>query len=330
MFNWAVIGTGTIVKKFVKGLSAVHDAKVYAVCSRDLLRAESFAKKYGIEHAYGSCEAMMKNDNIDCIYIGVPHALHKEYMELGIKNHKNILCEKPFTINAKEAMEITDLAKANKVFVMEAMWTKYLPVIQKVKAYIKNNVIGELTSFEASFGFFTETDINNRLFNLELGGGALLDVGVYPLCLALYIVGKLPDKVVSDASLGDTGVDEINHMELTFNMDYGEIKARLASALKENQGADAVITGTKGRIEIPDFFKADKAYVYDLSGKLAETISEPHISNGYEYEAEEVQSCIKAGKSESDVHTLEDTIALLKILDTMRNEWGLTYPADIY
>lgn len=329
MFNWAVIGTGTIVKKFIKGLSVVNDARVYAVCSRNLDRAECFVKEYGIEHAYGSCEEMVMNDNIDCIYIGVPHALHKEYMEICIKNQKNVLCEKPFTINSKEAKEIADLAKANKVFVMEAMWTKFLPVMQMVKEYISAGVIGHLSSIKASFGFFTETDRNNRLFDINLGGGALLDVGVYPLSLAVYIMGRLPDKVTSDATLGETGVDEINHMELTFHMNYGDVKASLASALKENQGADAVITGTKGSIVIPDFFQADKAYVYDLEGNLVEAISEPHMSNGYEYEVLEVQNCIRSGKVESNIHTLDDTIGILEIADAMRNEWGLKYPADI-
>ncbi len=328
MFNWAVIGTGTIVKKFIKGLSAVSDAKVYAVCSRDLSRAENFAKEYGIEKSFGSCEEMVKDDNIDCVYIGVPHALHKEYMEICIKNHKNVLCEKPFTINAKEAKEIADLARANKVFVMEAMWTKYLPVIQKVKEYIDTGVIGKLSGIEASFGFFTETDITNRLFDINLGGGALLDIGVYPLSLAVFFMGRLLDEVKSKASLGDTGVDEVNHMELTFRTEYGEIKATLASALKENQGADAVVFGAKGRIVIPDFFQADKAYVYSLSGDLVETISVPHLSNGYEYEAVEVQNCIREGKLESKVHTLDDTIAIFEIADAMRNDWGLIYPAD--
>lgn len=329
MFNWAVIGTGTIVKKFIKGLSAVSDAKVYAVCSRDLSRAENFAKEYDIEHAYGSCKEMVQDDNIDCIYIGVPHALHKEYMKICVKNHKNVLCEKPFTINACEAREIADLAKANNVFVMEAMWTKYLPVIQKVKEYIDTGVIGELSGIEASFGFFTETDTTNRLFDINLGGGALLDVGVYPLSLAIYMAGKLPSKVSSYASLGDTGVDEINHMEFIFNTDCGEVKATLASALKENQGADAIITGTKGSIVIPDFYQADKAYIYDLEDTLVETISKPHLSNGYEYEAFEVQNCIRSGKIESDIHTLDDTIAIFEIADAMRNEWGLRYPADV-
>ena len=321
MFNWAVIGTGTIVKKFRKGMSAVSDAKVYAVCSRDLSRAESFAKEYGIERSFGSLEDMVQDDNIDCVYIGVPHTLHKTYMETCIKNHKHVLCEKPFTINAREAREIADLAKANNVFVMEAMWTKYLPVIQKVKEYIDTGVIGELSGIEASFGFFTETDIN-------LGGGALLDVGVYPLSLAIYMTGKLPSKVSSSASLGDTGVDEINHMELAFSTDYGEVKAKLASALKENQGADAIITGTKGRIVLPDFFQADKAYIYDLEDNLVETISVPHLSNGYEYEAIEVQNCIRSGKLESDIHTLDDTLTIFDIADAMRREWGLIYPAD--
>ncbi len=329
MFNWAVVGTGTIVKKFIKGLSAVSDAKVYAVCSRNFDRAESFAKEYDIECAYGSLEELVQDDNIDCIYIGVPHALHKEYMELCIRNHKNVLCEKPFTINAREAKEIRALAKENKVFVMEAMWTKFLPVVQKVKKYVLDGGIGDIKQIKASFGFYTDTDVTNRLYDLHLGGGALLDVGVYPLEFALYIMEDLPDKVSSEGVLGSTGVDEINHMELSFDKGRYTAKAILASALKENQGADAVITGTKGSIFIPEFYQADKAYICDLDGDLVKTIEVPHLSNGYEYEAIEVQNCIRSGRLESTNHTLYDTVALFEIADTMRGEWGLRYPADV-
>ena len=329
MFNWAVLGTGAIVKKFIKGLKAADGARVYAVCSRDLNRAEAFAEKYNIEKAYGSCEEMAEDSEIDCVYIGVPHPFHKKYMELCIDREKNVLCEKPFTMNSGEARYIEKLAKEKQVFVMEAMWTKFLPVIQKVKEAVNSGVIGEVQEINASFGFFTAPNASDRLYNLELGGGALLDVGVYPLNFAVYLMGKLPKDIYSDASIGETGVDEINHMTLYFENGCKTVKAHLASALKENQGADAVIIGAKGRIEIPEFFQADKALVYNERGELIDTIAADHLLNGYEYEAAEVMGCIKEGMKQSEIHSLKDTIDIIDIADGMRQEWGLKYPADI-
>lgn len=330
MFKWAVIGTGTIVRKFIKGLEAVDDAVVYAVCSRDLSRAEAFANEYKIEKAYGSCEEMAADSEIDCVYIGVPHPFHKKYMELCISSGRNVLCEKPFTINAAEARYIERLAKEKQVFVMEAMWTKFLPVIDRVKTAVDSGVIGEVQEINAAFGFFTAPDSSGRLYNINLGGGALLDVGVYPLNLAVYLMGRLPVSIYSDASKGKTGVDEINHMTLYFKREYGMVRAHLASAIKENQGSDAVITGSKGRIEIPEFFQAEKALIYDGEGRLVETVNVSHPSNGYEYEAYEVMKCISEGRTQSDIHSLKDTIDILDIADSMRKEWGLKYPSDIY
>ena len=328
MFNWAFIGTGTIVRKFIKGLSAVEGANLYAVGSRNISRAEEFAKEFGIEKAYGDISMLAADDNIDCVYIGVPHALHKPYMELCIKKGRNVLCEKPFTINEAEAKQIAELAKEYGVFVMEAAWTKFLPVIIKVKELLESGAVGEVCDIRASFGFFSETDVTNRLYDLELGGGALLDVGVYPLMLALYYMDGCPDEIESDALIGATGVDEINHFTLVYNRDGRRVTAQLSSALKENQGADAVITTTKGRVVIPDFYQAQEAYVYDSEGKLIQTISHSHSSNGYEFEARAVQTCIAKGIAQCDVHTLDDTIDILKIADGMRKEWGLVYPAD--
>ncbi|MDO5423338.1 MAG: Gfo/Idh/MocA family oxidoreductase [Eubacteriales bacterium] len=321
--NWGIIGTGNIVRKFAKGLSSIpEEACLYGVGSRTLAKAEEFAKEYGVLHAYGSYEELAADPEIDVVYIGIPHGLHKECAKLCMEAGKHVLCEKPICLDAEDTAELVDIARKKKVFLMEAMWTKFLPVIQKVKEEVQTGGIGELLQVDAAFGFWLAMDERHRIYDRKLGGGALLDVGIYPITLACYLAGEMPKRIQSSAIVGKTGVDEVNAM--LFEFSEGKGIATLRSAVRAEQGSDAWIYGTEGKIWIPHFFCADRAVVYGANGSERE-IAVPHRANGYEYEAMAVDACIREGKTECEEHTLAETIEIMKLMDGLRKEWGVNY-----
>lgn len=323
--RWGIIGAGNISTKFAAALNSLEGTELAAVASREMSRATKFADRFNIKKAYDNYEELVKDQDIDVIYIGTPHTEHKANAELCLNNGKAVLCEKPFTVNRKDAKYLITLAKKNNVFMMEAMWIKFLPVNRVVKKWIQDKRIGNVKYLNISFGFQAEFDIHSRLYNPDLAGGALLDVGVYPISYAVYLMGKLPDHVRSNAYLGKSGVDEINVIAMRY--DEGTI-ADLSSAIAADTGNDAVIIGDKGKIVVPYFWTAESAQLYDENGNIADEVSIPFPANGYVYEAEEVNRCIREGKKESDTIPLQDTLDIIGIMDDIRKEWGLTYPQE--
>lgn len=326
--RWGIIGTGNISHTFAQGLSGLDDAVLVAVASRTREKAEAFAAEMGAKRAYGTYEELARDGAVDVIYIGVPHTEHYECAMLCIQNGKNVLCEKPFTLNAEYSQNLVAAAQKHNTFLMEAMWTKCLPVIQKVKEWVDQGTIGELKNINASFGFYARREEESRLYNLNLGGGALLDVGIYPIMLSQYLLGKGPDRILSDAVIGPTGVDEYNQMVFCYGEPTTECMANLQSAIMAESGTDAAIYGENGKIVIPDFYRAQVAFRYDTEGNLLETCHIPHKVNGYEYEAMEVGNCLRNGKKESSMHSLKDTVELAAVMDDIRREWGLVYPQE--
>lgn len=325
VIRWGIIGAGNISSTFATALNSMRDVKLAAVASRNLNRAEEFAKKFGIDKAYGSYEELAADPEIDVIYIGTPHPEHKENAALCIKHGKAVLCEKSFTLNEKDSLYLTTLAAEHRVFLMEAMWTKFLPVTRKVKEWLKEGRIGELRHIRASFGFHTEFNPDSRLYNPELGGGALLDVGVYPITYVIHMVDCLPEQVLSSAVIGKTGVDERNVILMKFPQG---ILAELSSAVSAEIGYDAEMIGDKGRIYVPRFWCAEEAMLYNSRNELEETIEFPFQVNGYVHEAEEVNRCLREGLLESKLLPLKDTLSIMRIMDGIRSEWGLKYPEE--
>lgn len=325
VIRWGIIGAGNISSTFATALNSMRDVKLAAVASRNLNRAEEFAKKFGIDKAYGSYEELAADPEIDVIYIGTPHPEHKENAALCIKHGKAVLCEKSFTLNEKDSLYLTTLAAEHRVFLMEAMWTKFLPVTRKVKEWLKEGRIGELRHIRASFGFYTEFNPDSRLYNPELGGGALLDVGVYPITYVIHMVDCLPEQVLSSAVIGKTGVDERNVILMKFPQG---ILAELSSAVSAEIGYDAEMIGDKGRIYVPRFWCAEEAMLYNSRNELEETIEFPFQVNGYVHEAEEVNRCLREGLLESTLLPLKDTLSIMRIMDGIRSEWGLKYPEE--
>lgn len=323
--QWGIIGTGTIASKFAIALNSVDNTSLMAVASRNYGRAREFAEKYHIQKAYGSYEELAADPEIDVVYIATPHTKHMENASLCIKNHKAVLCEKPFALNARDSEVLINQAKEQGVFLMEAMWTKFLPVTKKVKEWIKEGRIGKVLNLKVTFGFHSEFSPAGRLYNPQLGGGALLDVGIYPVTYVTYLLDKLPDEIISTAVIGKSHVDEQNAMIFRY---HDGILAELSSSIAAETGSDAVIVGENGSIHIEKFFMSERAGLYDRNFNLADTIYEPHKTNGYEYEAMEVNRCLAEGRLESETLPLKDTLDIMKLLDKIRGQWGLVYPQE--
>lgn len=322
--KWGILGAGWIASQFARDLAHAQDVELTAVGSRSKEKAEAFAEKFGFARAYGSYEELVNDAEIDIIYVATPHPSHKEHVLKCLRAGKAVICEKPFTVNVKEAEEVVQFARENKIFLMEAMWTRFLPVIRKVREWIAEGRIGEVRLIKADFGFRTGVNPEGRLFNPALAGGALLDVGIYPLSFASMLLGANPKQVLSTAQLGETGVDEECSILLSYE---GGQTAMLNAAIRLNSGSDAFIIGTAGSIRIPSFFNAKTATITAEDG-TEETFADDRTTLGYVYEAEAAGQYLREGKLESDIISLDETLQLMRMMDGIRQQWGLRYPFE--
>ena len=321
--KWGIIGAGSIANRFVEALKSLADAELTAVASRDAERAAGCAARYGTKRYYGSYEELVKDPEIDIVYVATPHSAHFDCTMLCLKAGKAVLCEKPFTINAPQAKQLVDTAREQKVFLMEAMWTRYLPAVEKVRKLLASGTIGDVRMVKADFGFRTEIVPEARLFNPELGGGALLDVGIYALSFASMVLGSKPLKASVMSHIGITGVDE----QSAFMLEYEEGRlATLSCAIRTNTPHDAWVLGTEGHIRIPGFWHADSLEI-NRNGEV-EILKLPYLSNGFPHEAIEAMDCLRQGRMESSVMPLDETVDLMHALDGLRFQIGLKYPGE--
>ena len=319
--NWGIIGLGKIAHKFATDLATISDAKLYAVASRTLEKANNFGSKYGATNAYGTYEALAKDPNIDAIYIATPHTFHKKHTILCLKNRKAVLCEKPFAMNIDEVEEMIAVAKANDTLLMEALWTYFLPHYQFVLKEIQNKTYGKLLKLEADFGFKPKINMASRVFKKSLGGGCLLDIGIYPIFAALSALG-LPKIIKADATFFDNGADS----STTMVFDYGnDVKAHLKSTLLENTKTEATFHCEKGTIKINSQFHEPSTVTITTSEGKTETLDFDYSTIGYNYETIHFNDLIRNHKTESDVMTFEFSKDLMGLLDGVRNEIGLEY-----
>ncbi|MCC6699594.1 MAG: Gfo/Idh/MocA family oxidoreductase [Candidatus Hydrogenedentes bacterium] len=323
--NWGILGTGNIAKQFARGLGMLHDARIAAVGSRAKTTAGAFGDEFKIPKRYASYEELVADPEIDVVYVSTPHQLHRANTVLCLDAGKAVLCEKPFAINAQEAAAMVDAARRNGVFLMEAMWTRFLPAIVKVREWLHAGEIGEPRMVTADFGFRAEVDPNGRLFNLEYGGGGLLDVGVYTISFASMVFGEAPVRTGGFAHIGRTGVDE--HAAMVLGYKDGQV-ASLTCAVRVNTPHDAVIMGTKGSIRVHAPFWKTTGAVLKVDGKDDISFTMPHRGNGYEYQAEEVIRCLRAGKQESSVMPLDESVSIIRTMDQIRSQWNLKYPME--
>ena len=322
VIHWGILGLGKIARKFAEGLKSVKNAKLIAVASRKQETADAFAKDFDTKYAHDNYLALAQNPEVDVIYIATPHVYHYENTLMCLENGKAVLCEKPFAMNLEQVQEMTDIALDKRVFLMEAFWMKFLPTFQKVQRLIAEGVIGEIKSIHADFGFKAPYEPEGRLFNKHLGGGSLLDVGIYPLFLATTLLGK-PDSLKAFANIGQTDVDENCGMLLKYNK--GQM-AVLSSSIVSQTAIEANIYGEQGRIKLNSPFFMPTSEIEIIRGiNDVEKIPVSYESNGYNYEAEEVTQCLLSGKTESKIMSLQDSLFLMEMLDWVRNEAGITY-----
>ena len=322
--RWGILGTGKIARKFADGLKVLPDAQLMAVGSRTAESAQEFGSQFAVPHRHASYEELAADPDVDAIYVATPHSCHKDNSLLALAGGKAVLCEKPFTINAREAEQVIKFAREKKIFLMEAMWTRCFPMMEKLRALLAAKAIGETRMLTADFGFRAEYHEEGRLFNREFGGGALLDVGVYPISLASMIFGP-PTRIASLAHLGRTEVDEEAAMILSH--EQGQLAA-LSTAIRLDTAHEAIILGTKGRIRIHSPWWRPTAMTLSREGTADEVMEFPPAGNGYEFEAAEVMNCLRAGKRESNVMPLDESLAIMKTMDAIRAQWGLKYPME--
>ena len=322
--RWGILGPGGIAHKFAEALKAIPDAEIIAVGSRDRQRADAFADMFDVPHRHSSYVELANNPEVDVVYVATPHPFHKACAILCLEAGKAVLCEKPFTVDAEQAEALIACARKHKQFLMEAMWTRFIPIMVQVREWLADGAIGEPRMLTADFGNCVERSVKNlagRLFRRELAGGALLDIGVYTISLASMVFG-VPTKITSLAHIGETGVDE--QAAILFSYDAGQI-ASLSCAITTRTSQDARIFGTKGAIHIPNFSRATSATL-EVLGKEPLQIEIPFTDNGFEYQVLEVINCLREGKLESDVMPLDESLSIIKTMDTVRTQWGLEYP----
>ncbi len=322
--RWGILATGWIAELFVTDLQLTGHS-VTAVGSRTAASAERFAKAFNIPKAHASYAALAADPNVDIIYIATPHPQHVTAAKLALNAGKHILVEKPFTLNASEAQEITTLARAKGLLVLEAMWTRFLPHMHRIRAIIAAGTIGEVRSITADHRQKLSDDPKHRLNDLALGGGALLDLGIYPISFTWDILGK-PDSMHASATFRATGADA--QVATIFHYASGAIATTLSSS--DSAGPNrACVVGTKGRIEIDRVWYEPTSFrVYASDNTLLETFNQPRIGRGMQYQAEEAEALIAAGKTASALLPPEQTVQIMQTLDSLRAQIGLKYPSE--
>jgi predicted dehydrogenase len=321
--RWGIFGTGRIAGKFAEGLAVLPDAELVAVGSRTQAAADDFAGRYNVPRRHASYEALAEDKAVDALYVATPHSLHMENTMMGLEAGKAVLCEKPFAINAHQAEKMIKYARAKKLLVMEAMWTRFLPPMIRLREMLTAETIGDVRMLTADFGF-RRAGTDGRLFDPALGGGALLDVGIYPVSLASMIFGA-PTQITGLAHLGETGVDE--EAAVLLGHDGGKL-AVLSTAIRVNTPQTACLCGTLGRVKLHTGWWRGAAMTLEMDAGGEEFLEFPFTGNGYQFEAIEFMECLHAGRAESAVMPLDETLSIMRTLDKLRAGWGLKYPGE--
>jgi predicted dehydrogenase len=325
--RWGILGCGKIANKFASDLKLVEDAALSAIASRDAEKLQSFSKQHKPGHAFDNYEALVKCSDVDAIYVATPHGMHYDHVMLCLKNQKAVLCEKAFALNLAHAREMVEFARRQKVFLMEAFWTKFLPQYEKVMDIIRSGRIGEVKLIQSDFGFKAPEPKAQRLFDPLLGGGSLLDIGIYPVFLAQSILGK-PTQVHAFITPYESGVDEQCAMTMKF---AGGALAVLSSTFAAETPVEAVIAGTEGRIVMRNRFHNSTGTVELIIGRDQAVTIDVHREEGfgYQFETRHVNECLRKGLTESPVMTHADTLMLMETLDRIRKTCDVRYSVDV-
>lgn len=360
--RWGILGAGTIARLFAQGLQSLPDARLLAVASRTPRKLEEYAGRFPVQRTYHHYEELIADKDVDIVYIGTTANTHKAFSLLCLQAGKPVLCEKPFTTDAAQAREVIALARRRRIFCMEAMWMRFLPLMSGLRNLLDANVIGEVHMVAADFGVRAPSEAGSRFFDPDLGGGAMLDFGIYPLSFASFVLGT-PETVHSMAVFGSTGVDE--QASAILGYPSGKL-AVISSSLIGHSPTEAWIVGTKGRIRVhPPLYRPcelslhlfpepqqpaavqksgmrvllerhrwvrgmarrAKAMVSGAGGRGSRPQQYPFVGNGYNYEANEAMRCLKEGRTESSLMPLEETLRIMETMDAIRSQWAEKHPA---
>lgn len=321
--KWGIIGLGNIAHQFAKDLMLVDEAELVAVASRNLDKAQEFAQNYDCSKAYDSYDAIINDAEVDILYIATPHNSHAALTIKALQNKKHVLCEKPIALNYTDAFQMIEASKKNNQFFMEAFWTRFNPSFREAFSKIKKGEIGEVKYINADFAFYAESldGVGNRKTDMNLGGGSLLDIGVYPLFLC-YVVLGIPVEILAKANFHQTGAD----LQTSMILQYDNAQAILHSSFVSTSNIKATINGTKGRINLNTLWHQTQSYTLTVD-ELDEEILLPTKGKGFTYEIEECHHCIKENKIESELWSHQNSLELIKIVDEVRSKIGLEYPS---
>jgi len=324
MVRWGILSTGKIANKFAEDFKYSQGGVIHAIASRSKDKARAFAHRFHIKKAYTSYEELVEDSEIQVVYIGTPHNLHFEHIKMCLLHKKAVLCEKPITVNRFQLNELIELAQKQNVFLMEALWTYFLPTIRKATQWVADGRIGEVKVVQANFGFQAEFNPHNRLYNPELAGGSLLDIGIYPVALANLFINSTIHSISTQSVKAPTGVDEQTAILIRYK--NGAI-ANLLSSFAVTLNNTGFIYGTKGYIELPKFWMASKAFLFE-NNILTETFETSGNSIGMNYEVDEVNRLITEGKTQSEIMPYSTSLKIISFLDEIRSMIKLSYPFE--
>lgn len=314
--RWGIIGCGGIAHKFAKSMQVVDTGDVVACASRTPGKAAAFASAQGLPAAFDNYEALVESPEVDAVYIATTHNYHHENIKLALEAGKAVLCEKPITVNTSEAREVAALARQKGLFLMEGMWTRFLPVIRKVRAWLDEGAIGEIRTLRADFCIDVIKDPKHRIYNPDLAGGALLDAGIYPVSMASFVMGEQPERVTALAHMGETNVDESTGA--LFGYENGQL-ALLSCSVNSGSANRLEIAGTQGRIEIPgNFLSADRAVLSPKKGDPVRHETPFKAEHGFSFEIAAANTAIAGGQIEHDVIPLDESVAIMATMDRIR------------
>lgn len=322
-FKVGIIGTGKMSERMADTIVRMPEAELYAVASRTEEKAEAFGKKYHAVKCYGSYDALMEDAEVQLIYIAIPNHLHYEVARACIQHGKPILLEKPFTLNEQQAQALIDLAEMHQIFLCEAMWTRFMPLNLRLQKELQNGRIGEITAVTANLGY--DIKEKERVSRLDMGGGALLDIGVYPITFALQMLGNELDNLSTSMVRLNSGVDAQECINLTY---ANGAMAGLYTTILSETDKQGKIYGTEGYIIVDNINNPESYHIYDKTGNLLETAERPEQLSGLEYEVQACIHAIQGKKPECPQVTHMDTLLLMRILDTIRRSWDMRFPQE--
>ncbi len=321
--GWGIIGLGNIAHKFAKDLALIHDAALMAVASRSIQKSIAFKEEFKVPNAFDSYKALFECEEVEVVYIALPHSEHLKWSIMAMEHGKHVLCEKPIGVNLAQVHEMINTSRKHNVFLMEAMWSRFIPAVQRAKDLVEAGEIGAVGYLHADFAFFgLDRDREGRLLNPELAGGSLLDIGIYPVFLAYLILG-IPESIEASAKFIETGAE----IQIAIQFTYPSAHAVLFSGVSANSSMDASVAGSDGTIIIHSRWHESQA-ISVIKGTKTEKMNLPTVGKGYTYEIEEVHRCLSEKKIESSLWSHKNSLELIGLLDKIRSKAGINFPFE--